>query len=90
MFNSFFDFATFKSAGVDSVSVLSKRKPFNAKNATKTLGKKDLVGIWKKPNWNKASAYTKEELAALPDEIPVRQIYITVTSQASVRVRFIL
>ncbi len=79
MFNSFFDFATLKAKGVDSVSVLSHRKPFTAKNSEKILGKNDLLGVWKKPKWNKKSAYTKEELAALPDEIPVRQIYVTVT-----------
>ncbi len=79
MFNSFFDFATLKTRDVDSVSVLSRRKPFSAKNAQKILGENDLLGVWKKPKWNKKSAFTKEELAALPDEIPIRQIHVAVT-----------
>lgn len=78
-FCSYFDMVNLKKRGVDSVITLARRHPVAAKDAIKALGKNDLLICWKKPVWNKRSAYTHEQWEALPHELRLRQIHVTVT-----------
>jgi PHD/YefM family antitoxin component YafN of YafNO toxin-antitoxin module len=77
-FCSYFDMANFKKRGVDSVITLARRYPVSAKDAVKVLGENDLLIRWKKPVWNKRSAYTHDQWKALPHELLLRQIHVTV------------
>jgi len=77
-FCNYFDIAKLKDKHVDSVMVLKNRKPVKAKDAVKVLGKNDLLVEWKKPAWNKRSAYSKEEWKSLPETLILRQIKVTV------------
>lgn len=78
-FCSYFDIANFKKRGVDSVITLAKRHPVATDDALKVLGENDLLIRWKKPVWSKRSAYTHEQWKALPHELILRQIRVTVT-----------
>jgi len=60
-FCSYYDQSTFKDKGVDSVVTLARRKPVSAANATQVIGENDLLIKWKKPKYNKASAYSKAD-----------------------------
>ena len=77
-FCSYFDMANFKKRDVDSVITLARRYPVAAKDAVKVLGENDLLIRWKKPVWNKRSAYTHDQWKALPHELLLRQIHVTV------------
>lgn len=77
-FCSYFDMANLKRRGVDSVITLARRHPVTEKEAVKVLGENDLLVRWKKPVWNKRSAYTHEQWKALPHELLLRQIHVTV------------
>ncbi len=78
-FCSYYDLANLKKSGVDSVITLARRYPVQAKDSKRVLGENDLLISWKKPAWNKRSAYTHEEWKALPHELAVRQIHVSVT-----------
>jgi hypothetical protein len=52
-FCNYFDIAKLGDIGVDSVVTLKRRKPINACNAIKRLGKNDLLIKWQKPVWQK-------------------------------------
>jgi hypothetical protein len=44
------------------------------------LGHDDLLIHWPKPKWNKILSYSKEEWQALPEQLTLRQIRVTVTA----------
>lgn len=79
-FCSYFDLVNLKRRGVDSVITLARRPPVETKEAHQVLGKNDLLISWKKPYWNKKSAYTREQWEALPSMLRVRQLRVTVST----------
>jgi len=85
-FCSYYDQSTFKDKGVDSVVTLARRKPVTASNATKVLGQDDLLITWPKPQYNKASSYSKSDWETLPEILHLRQIKVTV-NQTGFRVQ---
>lgn len=78
-FCSYYDVANLKKRGVDSVITLARRHPVKAEGAKQVLGENDLLIRWKKPVWHKKAAYTHEQWKALPHELILRQIHVTVT-----------
>ena len=78
-FCSYYDLSNLKDRGVDSVITLARRLPVNAVDAHQVFDKNDLLVSWKKPYWNKRSAYTREQWEALPSVLRLRQIHVTVT-----------
>ena len=78
-FGSFYDVFKLLEKGVDSVITLSRRKPVTAKDADQILGKDDFLIHWTKPKWSKRRSYSKDEWLALPDQLVLRQIKVTVT-----------
>jgi len=85
-FCSYYDQATFKGKGVDSVVTLARRKPVTSAQSTKILGDNDLLIQWPKPKHSKASSYTKAEWESLPEILQLRQIRVTV-NEAGFRVQ---
>jgi len=85
-FCSYYDQSTFKDKGIDSVVTLARRKPVTAANAIKVIGKDDLLIAWSKPKYNKASSYSKSDWEALPENLELRQIKVTV-NQTGFRVQ---
>ncbi len=77
-FCSYYDIWQFQQRGVDTVITLARRTPVNTASAVAILGKDDLLIQWPKPAWNKASSYSKDEWRALPDQLTLRQIKVTV------------
>lgn len=77
-FCSYYDLANLKDRGVDSVITLARRLPVSAVDAHKVFDKNDMLVSWKKPYWNKKSAYSREQWDALPSVLRVRQIHVTV------------
>ncbi len=77
-FCSYYDVSKLKDQGVDSVITLARRTPVERSNAIKVLGKDDLLIHWPKPKRNKASSYSEDELVALPEQLTLRQIKVTV------------
>lgn len=82
MFCNYHDLAMLGKRGVDSVVTLPElnRKPIDRSHAAKALGKNDLLVEWKKPAWNKKSAYSREEWEQLPDVLILRQIRVDVSA----------
>ncbi len=78
-FCSYYDVSSLKDRGVDSVITLARRRPASEVEATKVLGKDDLLIHWKKPTRSKASSYSKKEWEGLPKLLPLRQIKVNVT-----------
>lgn len=79
-FCSYFDIANLKKLGVDSVVTLARRAPVNAASCLKKLGPDDLLIAWKRPVYTSGMAYSKDEWAALPKELTLRQIKVTVNN----------
>lgn len=77
-FCSYYDVWRFQQAGVDSVLTLARRTPLEASAAIKVLGPDDLLIQWPKPPWNKKLSYSKETWQALPNQLTLRQIKVTV------------
>ena len=77
-FCSYFDISNLKDRGVDSVHTLARRKPVNAQDALAVLGEDDLLVRWTKPVRSTFSRYSQEDSEALPDELVLRQIKVTV------------
>src|SRR5690625_5958609 len=65
---------------VDTVVALKKRKPVQAREAMKVLGEDDLLVERPKPRWGPHYRYSKAEWQTLPDQLPVRQIKVTVNA----------
>jgi len=80
-FCSYYDVSCFTSQGVDSVVTLARRKPVTAAQAGKVIGKDDLLVHWDKPKRTKASSYTQAQWEALPEQLPLRQIKVTVAQK---------
>ncbi len=78
-FCSFYDVFKLLDKGVDSVITLARRKPVTAKGADKILDEDDFLIHWPKPKWTKRLSYSKDEWLALPDQLVLRQIKVTVT-----------
>ena len=78
-FCSYFDISNMKDKGIDSVVTLARRKPVSAHESLKVLGKDDLLIRWKKPVRVKASSYSQADWEALPEQLQLRQIKVTVT-----------
>jgi len=78
-FCSFYDVFKLRGKGVDSVITLARRKPVMAKDADKILGEDDFLIHWPKPKWTRRTSYSKDEWMALPDQLVLRQIKVTVT-----------
>lgn len=79
-FCSYYDVWNFKQRGVDSVITLARRTPVEAASAVKVLGSDDLLIQWPKPAWNKVLSYSKDEWLALPEQLTLRQIKVTVNT----------
>lgn len=79
-FCSYFDVSRLSDQGVDTVITLARRRPVESSKAIKVLGKNDLLIHWPKPKWSKATSYTKDEWIALPDQLTLRQIKVTVNT----------
>lgn len=77
-FCSYFDMAQLQTRRVDTVVALKKRKPVQARDALKVLGEDDLLIEWPKPRWAPHYRYSKADWQTLPDQLPVRQIKVTV------------
>jgi len=77
-FCSYYDVWKFQQSGVDSVITLARRTPVETSSAIKILGPDDLLIQWPKPPWNKVLSYSKEEWLALPEQLTLRQIKVTV------------
>ena len=77
-FCSYYDLANLKKRGVDSVITLARRPPVKAAEAHAVLGENDLLVSWKKPVWNRRSAYSREQWEALPAVLRVRQIHVRI------------
>lgn len=80
-FCSYYDFSELADRGIDSVVTLGIRKPIKPADADKILGKDDLLIHWSKPKRNKNSSYNEAQLDALPEELPIRQIKVTVAQK---------
>lgn len=79
-FCSYYDVWKLQERGVDSVITLARRTPVEAASAVEVLGPDDLLIHWPKPKWNKRLSYSKAEWPALPDQLRLRQIKVTVTT----------
>lgn len=77
-FCSYFDIANLKEQGVDSVVTLARRVPISAANSLKRLGPDDLLITWPRPVYNPKLSYSIDEWAKLPEDLPLRQIKVTV------------
>ncbi len=77
-FCSYYDVWKFQQRGVDSVITLARRTPVKASSAVAVLGHDDLLIQWPKPAWNKKLSYSKDEWLAMPDQLTLRQIKVTV------------
>ena len=77
-FCSYYDLASLKERGVDSVITLARRLPVSEAEAVKVLGKEDRLIQWKKPGRTPAASYSHEESDRLPDSLVLRQIKVTV------------
>lgn len=79
-FCSYYDVWQFQQRGVDSVITLARRTPVESAAAVAILGKDDLLIQWPKPAWNQNLSYSKDEWQALPDQLTLRQIKVTVAA----------
>jgi Transposase DDE domain len=79
-FCSYYDVWNFKQRGIDSVITLARRTPVEAASAVKVLGPDDLLIQWPKPAWNKVLSYSKDEWLALPEQLILRQIKVTINT----------
>jgi hypothetical protein len=77
-FCSYYDVWKFQQSRVDSVLTLARRTPVETSSAIEVLGPDDLLIQWPKPPWNKVLSYSKEEWLALPEQLTLRQIKVTV------------
>lgn len=77
---SYYDVWQFQQRGVDSVITLARRTPVEAAAAVAVLGPDDLLVQWPKPAWNKALSYRKDDWRALPEQLTLRQIKVTVAT----------
>ena len=77
-FCSYFDQAVLKGKGIDSVMTLARRAPVRAAKSMKVLGSDDLLIAWPRPKHTKKLSYSKSEWETLPEELPLRQIRVTV------------
>lgn len=78
-FCSYYDMASLLERGVDSVLTLARRAPVSTTRCVKKVGDNDLLIKWERPDyWSKRSGYTREEWAALPRTLKLRQIRVLV------------
>ena len=78
-FCSYYDVWQFQEMGVDTVTTLARRIPVEAATAKKVLGPDDLLVTWPKPAWNKNLSYSHAQWQALPEQLTLRQIKVTIT-----------
>jgi hypothetical protein len=77
-FCSFSDIATLAARGIDSVVTLARRAPVRAAKSVKKFGSDDLLISWPRPVYSAQLAQSKEQWKQLPEELPLRQIKVTV------------
>jgi hypothetical protein len=77
-FCSYFDQASLKKKGIDSVITLARRAPVRAARSLKVLGPDDLLIEWPRPKYTAKLSYSKDAWEDLPEELPLRQIRVTV------------
>jgi hypothetical protein len=77
-FCSYFDIANLGNHGVDSVVTLARRAPVRPAGSLKKLGPDDLLITWERPVYKTKLSYSKEAWAALPQELVLRQIKVSV------------
>jgi hypothetical protein len=77
-FCSYFDIASLKEQGVDSVVTLARRAPVRPSGSLKELGPDDLLITWERPLYTTKLSYSKEEWEALPQELVLRQVKVRV------------
>jgi hypothetical protein len=80
-FCSYFDQASLKEQGVDSVVTLARRAPVRAAGSLKKLGPDDLLITWDRPLYTPKLSYSKEEWEALPQKLVLRQIKVRVKNR---------
>lgn len=79
-FCSYYDVWKLQQRGVDSVITLARRTPVEAASAIAVLGQDDLLIQWPKPASSKAMSYRKDEWKALPDQLTLRQVKVTLNT----------
>lgn len=79
-FCSYYDVWQLQQRGVDSVFTLARRTPVETARAVALLGDDDLLIQWPKPKWNPRLSYSKAQWQALPDQLTLRQIKVTVNT----------
>ena len=77
-FCSYFDLANLEKQGIDSVITLARRAPVRAARSLKILGSNDLLIAWPRPKYNAKLSYSRGAWEALPEELTLRQIRVTV------------
>lgn len=77
-FCSYFDQASLKKKGIDSVITLARRAPVRAARSLKVVGANDLLIAWPRPKYTAKLSYSKDAWEALPEELALRQIRVTV------------
>ena len=77
-FCSYFDIASLKEQGVDSVVTLARRAPVRPIGSLKKLGPNDLLISWERPVYNIKLSYSKEAWEDLPKELFLRQVKVKV------------
>ena len=78
-FCSYYDMANLRELGVDCVLTLARRAPVSATQCVLKLGNNDLLIQWERPDyWSKRSGYTREQWAAQPRTLKLRQIKVVV------------
>ena len=65
---------------IAATRTLARRTPVEAAAATSVLGPDDLLMTWPKPVWSKNLSYSHEEWLALPEDLKLRQIKVTITA----------
>ena len=77
-FCSYYDVVKLRDQGVDSVITLARRKPVSKSKCLKVLGPNDLLIKWDRPKYTPQLSYSRETMAQLPEELPLRQIQVIV------------
>jgi hypothetical protein len=77
-FCSYYDQASLKKKGIDSVITLARRAPVRAARSLKILSPNDLLIAWPRPKHTAKLSYSRDVWEELPEELPLRQIRVRV------------
>lgn len=92
MYCNYFDMAMLLRRGVDTLAAMpmNSRKSITRNDSIDSFAQGDLLIQWKKPRWNKKSAYTRAEWEELPERLTLRQIEVEYTTENNETGRFFL